>query len=403
MLSLPADLTTTAIGVVCEIITHTADLLLSELERREVIAQLLSWIDVVPRTVWPATIKAAGTHRGLLDERVSALAEYCAQGGNTTVIGSSVDTFLNTLAASPATLSVYADRLREMCGGPEIPNRCRRARLDGLTCLTSTRERQRVRAHVDDPSARVASSAATAVAFAVRSVSATALDEHLGVWLFGLLNSPYPNTKQTIAEALHTVADQIVWSAKSADVAADLLQDSLQRGDDPQAAKALVTLLVDISRSSPLKPSLAATVVRSLRSTVLALLPTSVPEQRRRHLPAIFVVYKLSLTALAVPHMPAADVRKLVLEDLVTIDVGEIAGRSERPLADLLTRLSRIDARFLTQLEEIWALTSQANKAAIGKCMKNIEIGTAGTRSLALARRPDCPASVAAMIHRTFG
>ncbi|MFF5032245.1 alpha/beta hydrolase [Nocardia salmonicida] len=403
VLDLPAELTTTAIGVACEIVTHTADLLPSEYERQQVIAQLLSWISIVPRTVWPATIKAAGTHHRLLDERIAALAEYCAQVGNATVIGSSVDTFLNTLAASPATLSVYADRLRAMCGGSDIPNRCRRARLDGLTCLTSSPERQRIRTHIADPSARVASSAATAVAFAVNAAPATALDEHLGIWLFGLLDSPYQNTKQTIAEVLHTVADQIAWTARSAEAAADLLQDSLPRGDDPQAARALVTLLADISRSSPLEPALAVRVVRSLRSNVLDLLPASVPQQRRRHLPAIYGIYKLSLTALAIPHMPLAEVHKLVLDDLVTIDVGEIAGRSERPLADLLTRLARIDAQFLTQLEEIWELTSAANKGAIGKCMKNIEVGTAGTRSMGLARRPDCPSAVAAMIHRTFG
>lgn len=132
-----------------------------------------------------------------------------------------------------------------------------------------------------------------------------------------------------------------------------------------------------------------------------ALAPDA-PAKRRLQLPAVFALYLRSVSALGLRHLSQDETSAIVADILTAVDVGEITGRS-RTLASLLSAVVDRYPLILSQLEELWTRTSDANKRPIAECVVLTEAGSLGPRSLSLARRPDCPTDVANYIHAKFG
>jgi hypothetical protein len=405
--ALGSDPTTTAVGVACAVVNHTADSF-DRAERLAVTRVLSQWIDTMPRKVWPSAVKACGTQGDLLADRLRALVVFRDQGGDASVITSAYETFLNITAHTPAVLAELAADLRALVAGTDPASRTSRARLDGLVCGYAPDTWARIVEYAHDPSTNVASAAMTAVSTAVTHWPTATIGDDGAAWLVGLLNSPHTNSVRLVAGKLHDLRAQIVLNRSHAEQLFDRLQLSLDAGEDPQTADALLTLLIDIDRAGPgpagaLTPDMVAAILALLRATIERLLPEAVAQRLRQHLPALFGTYKQSLTALGLAHLGVGAVEDEVAQLLVAVDVGRIASRSQRPLAHLLIVLARTDAEFLTRLEDLWPTVSVANRAVIAEAFITIETATPGLRSLGLARRPDCPPAVAGNIHRQFG
>ncbi|MFC8383751.1 NACHT domain-containing protein [Nocardia sp. NPDC057272] len=405
--ALGSNPTTTAVGVACAVVNHTADSF-DRAERLAVTRVLSQWIDTMPRKVWPSAVKACGTHSDLLADRLRALLAFRDQGGDASAVTSAYDTFLNITAHTPGVLAELAADLRTLVPGTDPASRTSRARLDGLVCGYDPDTWARIVEYAHDPSTNVASAAMTAVGTALAHWPTATIGDDAAAWLVGLLNSPHTNSVRIVAVKLHDLRDQIVLNRSHAEQLFARLELSLDAGEDPQTADALLTLLIDIDRAGPgpagaLTPQMASAILSVLRATIERLLPEAVAQRLRRHLPALFGIYKQSLTALGLAHLGVGAVEDEVAQLLMNVDVGRIASRSQRLLAHLLIVLARADAEFLTRLEDLWPTVSDANRAAIAEAFITIETATPGLRSLALARRPDCPPGVAGNIHRQFG
>ncbi|MGN2638635.1 hypothetical protein ACTD5D_21175 [Nocardia takedensis] len=407
-------LSTTAVGVVCEVVTHIADSF-DRTERDDITAALTQWLDIVERTVWPAMIKTAGTEADLLAARAHALLDYHRRGGNPSVVGSSFDTFINTQTAQPATLVPLAEYLYPLVRGENTDSWARRAVLDGLLCAYSTEARQRATVCVHGQRTKSAAAAAKGIAAALEGWPTPRIDDATVAWLFELLETTHANVVQVITGKLCELHTRMTLPISRAENIAQRLSRSPARNEDPQTAAVLLRLLTIIDRDHDTRPpsegdefggrlddKLVQRVIAKLSNAFRDLLPDTVAPRRRRNLPALFNVYKQSLTALGIAHLDQSEIEDHAVEILINIDIDTIAGRTQRPLAHLLIKLARRRPHFLNRLEQLWPQVSDAGKNTIAECFTTIEAGTTGHRSLALARRPDCPVDTAGEIYSIF-
>ncbi|MGW3543518.1 hypothetical protein ACWDNI_23660 [Nocardia niigatensis] len=400
ILDLDTKLEAAQVGLACTVLNFIADQLTAE-ERATALSLLSDWLPSDERRVRPTMIKVSDSEVPLLQQRIAELHERAATGGPARgVIRSAVDTFMNVLP--DAVLSEIADGLRPLVAGDDPEDRWRRARLDGLIAAYSDAARERAAAEIRQGGVRGATEAANGVVTSAATRSGTTLGESEMDWMAGLLDSPHANAVRVLATQLHKLNRIRPLSDKHVPLVVRRLSIALMR-DDPQTVGALLDLLTDAERAGGLPKQTVLEVMGTFRREVESRLSPETTPKRRSDLPALFNQYKKSVSALGLRHLTAdGELERLVTDLLRTIDIGRIAGRTERILAHLLILASERDPRLLGVLERLWPGVSDANKAAIAECFTVKESGSLGVRSRALAARPDCPTDVKNEIYRKF-
>ncbi|MEU3183028.1 NACHT domain-containing protein [Streptomyces sp. NPDC006923] len=406
LLGVGDGLTANALGSVCSVASHVAPLLPAG-ERRALIAVLDRYASAEPRRVWPATIKLCGGDIGLLRARAATLQDMVerAEQGDApvrTVLQSSFDGFL--LILSRRQVAEMKEELRVLCTD-KAEDRVRRARLEGTIALYAAEARDWVGTELlTGQSAKAVSAAARAVINALPELAAAEPHSDAVDWLFGLLESPHSNAVRTVARGLAETAPLAPLPARHGVAVSGHLVTWAQRDADAQVQGALLDLLIALDHPPGLDAAVATGVVATYVDIVMdGLRPDSAP-RRRTQLPALFLLCTKAVAALGLRHLSDDQVTELVTEVVTRVDSGRIGGRSRRSLASLLETAGLRCPQVLSALEQqLWTAASSANKYAIAECFARVESGTPGHRSLALARRPDCPPEAANHIHDTFG
>ncbi|MFF2555119.1 hypothetical protein ACFVUS_29230 [Nocardia sp. NPDC058058] len=399
VLHLDAKLDGAQVGLACTVLNFIADRLTST-ERATALTLLGHWLTYDERRVRPTMIKVSDSEIPLLLQRIAELRDRAAADSHAhSVIRSAVDTFMNALPDS--VLSRIADDLRPLVGGGDPEDRWRRARLDGLVAAYSDTARERAAAEIRAGGVKGATAAANGVVTSAAARAETTLSESEIDWMAKLLESPHANAVRVIATQLHTLHPIRPLSGRHTELVVRRLTNALTR-DDPQTVGALLDLLTDLERTVGLPDSTVLQIIDAFRHEVESRLSPESPSPRRSDLPALFNQYKRSVSALGVRHLTNEQLERLVTELLQTVDIGRIAGRTERVLAHLLIVVSERDPRLLSVLERLWPDISDANKAAIAECFMVKETGSLGVRSRALAARSDCPIEVKNAIYRKF-
>ncbi|WP_099021946.1 P-loop NTPase family protein [Mycolicibacterium palauense] len=401
VLALPDDLAKPAVGTACSVVNHVADALTAS--QREALARRLpAWIGADPRRVWPSLIKVSTDDPERLRDcarqvaRVSGLSP--AQQAAT--IRSSYDTFLN--ACSPTQLADIEVELRALLTDAK-DDRERLAELDGLVIEQNRAARERVTRHLDGDATNAAFAATRGVTAALRAWRGGDVGADVSAWLYSLLDCRHSNCVRLLATALDEMASQIVPPSGSVaeQIAARLLK-SLAANDDPQTPASLIVLLIMLGKRDRLGDELRFTVVEALRGAVIERLPAETPEAQRRHLPALFGLYKQALAALRIPYCTLDEVQRVVRAVLTEFDAADIANRSRRPMAHLLITAANRDASVLPLVVELWPTVSDTNKGAIAECVMYFDANTDGARSKQLAGRDDCPIDIKNNIYTQF-
>ncbi|WP_435173662.1 NACHT domain-containing protein [Gordonia hongkongensis] len=391
-----------AVGMICSVLNHIGNKLHDNGIRSLLDEALASWIDVDSRAIWPTRIKLAAHEPDVLRMHISGLAGL---GQDDPVIGSSIDTFIN--ACPVPVLVEIADPLRELV--PDgAKHRIRRARLDGETALSGSEAQRRTESAVLGPSQNVASAAASGLAKAVASSRSNGLSGDVVEWLVTLIDSPNMKAAETIAIALRDALTSEPMAVQQfpdgvAEMVATRMINSLNSFDDPQAVAAFLRLLIAIDRTISVGEPVRSNAVSMLGNAVESLLPSKAPSNEREHLPALYNLYLEAMAAFSFRYDEPDETLKRVMDLVATIDSGLIAGRSRRSLAHALHAAMTRDSRVAAALEDMWPLASDANKAAIIESFAQFEANTGGSRSLALARRDDCPPRVAHAVYQRFG
>ncbi|MDX3849589.1 toll/interleukin-1 receptor domain-containing protein [Streptomyces sp. AK02-01A] len=405
LLSIGDGLTASALGSVCSVASHVAPLLPAG-ERQDLIAVLDRYASAEPRRVWPTTIKLCAGDIGLLRARAASLQGMVerAERGDAmvrTVLQSSFDGFLSLL--SRRQVAEMKEELRVLCSDKAV-DRVRRARLEGTIALCSAEARDWVESELlTGHGTKVVSAAARAVVEALPELAAAEPHSDAIPWLFGLLASPHSNAVRMVARGLAETAPLVPLPGRHGVTVSGHLVTWAQRDADAQVQSALLDLLIAVDQSSELDARVARSVVATYFDIVIdGLGPDSAPK-RRAQLPALFLLYTKAVAAVGLRHLSHDQVTELVTEVVTRVDSGRIGGRSRRSLASLLETAGLRYPQVLSTLERLWTTTSSDNKYAIAECFARVETGTPGHRSLALARRPDCPPEAANHIHGKFG
>ncbi|HEX5121220.1 MAG TPA: hypothetical protein VFW65_39050 [Pseudonocardiaceae bacterium] len=392
-----------AIGTVCSVASHMAASLSAD-QRHALIGMLDRYAPLDRRRVWPTVVTLCGREVDLLRARAAAVVAFLrAEGGQDpaarTVARSVVNTYLNELDGS--IVSRLADDLRPLCAGDKPADRISRARLEGMSTPYSAASRDWVTEQLSHGNSSTAAKAVVAAATAALDVWS---DDDLAAtglpWLFGLVHSQFSTAVQTVALGLVAVGKRLPLPSRYGGQIARRLVTSVRRGEDTQVHSALLELLITMANQDGLDRDVVATVIATLLDAVRTGLDRQV--NPRSPVSALFPQLVRSITTIGLRMMSFDEVAALVADIVTTIDVGRIAGRAERSLASLLTAAIAGHPLLLARLTDWWAASSTANKQAIAECLAVQEAGTLGPRSLALARRPDCPPTVAAYIHRKF-
>ncbi|MET8778770.1 hypothetical protein ABZV58_27505 [Nocardia sp. NPDC004654] len=399
-----AGSTAAQIGLACTVLNFVADTLTAS-ERRRALSMLEVWLDGDERRVRPAMIKVSGRDVALLGDRLDELQALIVHGGldrhGRSVLRSAVDTFMNTLPGD--VLADIADRMYPLIAGSEPEDRWRRARLDGATAAYFGAARARAAREIREGGVRGASEAAKGIVASFESITEsldTISDEAID-WLFGLLDARHANAVRCIAGLLSSIAESPAFPADRGRCVARRLTDALHK-DDCHTVRALLDLLVTIDRRWRMTSTAVAEVIAEFRRVVDELRSPACTSVRRNELPSFFNLYKQAITALGLRHLSGEELQSMIVDLLITVDVGEIAGRSKRTVAHLMILLSERDPGLLTVFEDLWPEVSAANKGAIAECFTVKEKDSLGIRSRALAARGDCPDEVKNMIYQKF-
>jgi hypothetical protein len=240
--------------------------------------------------VWPAIIIASSADTASLVESAQELQHLAAgsdpDGIDMAVIRSAFDTFLHVL--TPAALVHLEVDLRPKCPGSTPEDRNRVAELDGLTTVGSAAARARVSATIRHGAyQKVAFSAAKGVARALPHWPTTDLGPAEMSWMFDLLMSPDGSVVRVIAKELVNQFARITPPRNAFRLIGTRLTRSLQT-NDPQTARALLDLLIELDRAGLGDQRLGAIVIQQLFTSVTERLPKDVPEARRRYIPTLF-------------------------------------------------------------------------------------------------------------------
>ncbi|WP_328493373.1 NACHT domain-containing protein [Streptomyces sp. NBC_00414] len=394
-------LTASALSSACSVANHLADGLRAE-DRPELVGLFSHYVTADPRRVWPTVIKLCGDDMDLLRARADQLdtvvqAAERGTAGARTVLLSTFDAFLQCLG--PAQIAEMHETLLALCA----TDRARRARLESTAAFRSAEARCWIRRELMDGNAGAASAAARTMAGQLHTAAVTDPDSEAVPWLVSLLDSPHSNVVRVLARGLADNASVLpLRDSYGTDVQEQLVKWAT-RDSDAQVQSALLDLLVAVERSAGLDRRLAVGVVDLYFDILMDGLGPDAPPKRKEQLPALFPLFGKSFTTLGIKYLSHEELTKRV-EDVVTrIDAGKIAGRSVRALASLLVPLARRYPQVLSRLEQLWPRMPAGNRQATAECFFQIERGSPGTRSLALARRPDCPLDTANYIHGKFG
>jgi hypothetical protein len=395
LLRIGHDLGRGAVGTLCSLLNHMADHVPAA-DRPALIALLERHLHVSDRRVWPAIVKLCGDDTELLRAKAAALRDNAGD----VVRRSAFDTFVNVL--DPSALAAMADEVRVLLPYDDPRDRVRRAKLEGVLTPCSAPARDWVeREFRDGTSDPVVSAAAGALVAGLAHWSPEELRETALPWLTRLLRSPRPNAVRLVAEGMRPTGI-IPLDADQADLVLDRLVESLAAGDDTQVQGALLDLLVGTEHTAGLAGHVVTRLLATYRGATATGFAPGADARTTDRLPAVFRQYVRTVTAVAIRHLTPRELLAEIEHILTTVDVGRIANRSRRPLASLLLAAVQRHAALLAELERLWQHASPANKHAIAETVTTYEAGTAGIRSLALARRADCPPEVANFLHSKF-
>lgn len=403
VLALPDELAKPAVGTVCTVVNHVAGARTAP-QRTQLARRLQRWIDTDPRRVWPSLIKVSSDDTDLLRDCARRLlllrSADPADAATPTILRSSYDTFLNV--CDPTQLAALDTDLRALLWATDKQDRNRFAELDGLTCTANPASRHRVNEHLSGTATNAAFAAARGLVAALESANRDGSDPATVEWLYGQLESPHANVVRLLAEALEKHLSKLPPQSVAGPLIGGRIARAIDRNEDPQTIGSLLALLIGLDKRGELGTDVRALAVDNLKQAVSDRLPVATSLQRRQHLPALFNLYKQALAALAIPHYPIEEIEAVIRTVLSDIDIGDIAGRSQRTMAHLLITAAGRSASIVPLLEELWPNVSAANKGAIAECISLLERHTTGERSKRLARRDDCPITIQNEIHTRF-
>lgn len=393
------------VGAQCSVLNYISDQL-SEAQRTQVGSALRVWSSIDSRRVWPSLVKLASRDARTLEEYIDELAQFDRDSPTEApVVASAVDTFLN--ACTPKALVEVASSLQELIPDSK-KNRERRAKLDGIIARWDESARTRTDDRLSGTSPNAASAAAAGIEHSIRLTDLKSVSANELRWLSAMIAGPHAKAVRTITDLLRSVVDSdpSFGSLLPNDFDNSLVERisrSLTQAEDIQTTASLVDLLITRNLTRGVDPSLRRRTLDQLAHEVQSWLLPTAPQSQRRHLPALFNLYLSTLAVLGLRYDDLDVTRATVESILQTIDVGMIAGRSARKLSHFLTIATTRDPRLFTTLENAWPQVSDATKGAIAECIELAEAGTEGKRSVALARRDDCPPRIAHEIHTKFG
>jgi hypothetical protein len=389
------ELSRSEVGTLCSVLNHMAEKV-PDPDRPALAALLERHLHLSDRRVWPTIIKLCDTNLDMLRARSLEVAER----SDDVVRRSAFDTFLNVLDSS--AIAEIADELRELLPEKNPKDGERRARLEGTLTPYSEPAREWVERQITEgKSAPMASTAARATIAALRKWSAEDLQATGLPWLTRLLRSPWPNTVRLVADGLRN-AGAVLLDVDQANDVFRRLEESLTDLDDAQVLAALLDLLVAAEHAVGLAADVVRRLLTAYRDATATALASDAPARTVDRLPAVFGQYARTITAIAIRHLTVADLSDEIRHMCTSIDVGRIANNARRPLTSVLHAAVKRYPALLPELEQLWPDAYDSNKRAIAGAITNFEAGTMGMRSLALARRPDCPPEVADFIHAKF-
>jgi hypothetical protein len=393
--TLDEDLGRGAVGTLCSVLKHMGDEV-PDADRPTLVRLLERHLHLDDRRVWPTMMKLSGSRVELL----RPIAEHLTAQADENRRRIAFDKVFKDLG--PLAIAELATQLRALLPTSHPKDGARRARLEGTLSPYSADARDWVERQLADGTSRPEASAAAAAAVAaLDDWSPGGLQETGLPWLTRLLNSPWPNAVRVVAEAL-LAAGVVPLSPEQTRSVLDRLGKSLAALDDTQVQAALLDLLVCTEHED----GLAADVVHGLtavyRDATAAALADGAPPVAVDHLPALFGQYTRVVSAVAARHLPVPQLRDELEHIVLTVDTGRITNQARRSLASLLQSAIQRHPALLPSIEQLWPNASDANRFAIAEAFTTYDAGTPGVRSLALARRPDCPPDAADYVHDRF-
>ncbi|MEU4191841.1 hypothetical protein AB0E69_08085 [Kribbella sp. NPDC026611] len=382
---------------------------LTRSQRLELSARLVELAHLEPRKAWPTAVKLSVGDDAVLAQRLDTLTATArstpeADRAQWRVVAEGViDALL--YSADPASLAHHADRISDVvvaCGGLAANFE---TRLQAAWVPTSSAARDWIDRVVDAPRLRARGYAVTAVLdraddWSPEDWQATGLG-----WFVKLLRVQNDGAVPRLAKRLRIDAAGPAWARAHTEAVCDRLTGAVDRDEDPQVAGSLLAVLAEAAHSSVSDRSAAPTVAdveEILDVYHRALHRATLPAAKRaaRNLPANYSQTCSALTDIAKTVLPAADLISTSAALLRDLDTGPIGAAASGNLADLLTSVVRTYPEAWTTFEAAWPEAAESNKRALAECALSGVVTNGSDVALRLARRDDCPESVAGYVLR---
>lgn len=360
------------------------------------VAQMLDIAELDPKNVWSAAVRVACGDQALLDHVLTRLASEATAGRIPDGASRAVVDVLYKHSSPEAVLHQEPILLRILSSSSSST----RAQLDGWLAAASAAARDRVALVLAD---RSQTNAANAAARRIRDWVLGRPDADSRDFVLSLLDTPHTHALRLLLEALVPSLE-----ARSGTnglngllrLLLGRLDDALRAHHDAQVIEWLVNAIRVCVRSAP--PSI------SERRQVLDILGVFRDETTKgvanRELgwtPGVFVQWTSWIATVAAPCATVDQVTDAVLELLTSVDLDEVANRSQRSLTQLLLRVYGTQPLAWNRVEALWPSVNDPARTAIIEALLVMPWPAALQRAAVLARDPLCPPAAANQVLRS--
>lgn len=187
-------------------------------------------------------------------------------------------------------------------------------------------------------------------------------------WLVTLLPTPIPKAVEHVAAAIQSRIQTADWDSEMSQQVVSRLVASLLKGEDPQVAEKLRTILVGALRRPALDSNVTMHHAGQILSAYWDALRADAASGRSDRLAALWAGINSTASALAL-RLYSDEASEELLDRIIHTDSERYSNRSSRYTAQTVTTYLERDPTRLAHIEWVWASVPQAAQAAVAEAL----------------------------------